>query len=150
MGLVSISSCGDKNRKAGIRALTWAWEEITDDSWEREKDKHSTAHLRFTRINPKFLSARRTVINPWFYQETAGNECVSSHTSNKAMCFLSYCWLFSAAASLLLMKGLLSFGLLSPAWNRQPQSGAAHTHHGCGLALHPVPRVGHAEQRKCS
>lgn len=35
-------------------------------------------------------------------------------TSNKAMFFPSYCWLFSAAASLLLMKGLLSLGLLSP------------------------------------
>lgn len=30
----------------------------------------------------------------------------------------SYCWVFSVAASLLLMKGLLSLGLLSPGRNK--------------------------------
>lgn len=45
MGLVSISSCGDKNRKAGIRALNWAWEERTDNSWEREKKTNTALHI---------------------------------------------------------------------------------------------------------
>ena len=56
---------------------------------------------------------------------------VTERTSNKAMFLPSYCWLFSVAASLLLMKGLLSLGLLSPGkkkkrhtlldWTERPQ-----------------------------
>lgn len=53
--------------------------------------------------------------------------CVCDFTSNSAMCLPSYCWLFSAAASLLLMKGLLSLGLLSPGRNKHRHDFFYHT-----------------------
>lgn len=47
-------------------------------------------------------------------------------TSNRAMFLPSYCWLFSAAASLLLINGLLSLGLLSP--ERREENRKSDTH----------------------
>ncbi len=52
----------------------------------------------------------------------------------------SYCWLFSAAASLLLMKGLLSFGLLSAGRN-------THTHTHTPLLLDWAERSPRHQQR---